>query len=210
MINCSVMTSLVGTLFRLTARARQRGMVAQRPEPAKKLHYTWSNPSFLGRSLQHIWNSRRFSVNANQGYALPLVLVAIAVFLLYAGESAARVTREARVTKVKENSEMAFYAAEAGFNRARARLIKNAGNPQMMALNHRVDTLTLDNGEPGGTYELRITPDGTGGYNVVSTGTYGQPPFDAKRVVAGNIKASGAPVGVPPNQRTPVTTTYQP
>lgn len=147
----------------------------------------------------------------SDGYALPLVLVAIAVFLLYAAESSARVTREVRVTRLKANSEMALYAADAGFNRARARLIKMAGNGDMMHLHNRTDTLVLSDGEPGGTYWLAVTPTGNADeYYVVSTGTYGVEPFAATRVVSGIIRKSGTvnSAGVPIRNR--VATTYDP
>ena len=140
-----------------------------------------------------------------------MVLVAISVFLIFTSETAARATREARVTRVKENAELAFYAADSGFNRARARLIKKGLEADMLALNGRTETLTYtdDDGitRTAGMYTLQVTSTGTPDeYYVISTGVYGEGRFAARRVVAGTITKSGTK----PNSDNRVTTVYDP
>jgi hypothetical protein len=123
------------------------------------------------------------------------VLVAVALFLLFAGESAARITREVRLTIVRQHAELAFYAADAGFNRVRARLTTRQATPaDILALNGRTETLytTDENGDPvaAGTYTLTVTqpnPNDSKTFHVVSTGTYGTGRYAAKRVVAGTL-----------------------
>lgn len=153
---------------------------------------------------------RRFC--AEQGYALPLVLMAIALILLYSAETSRRVTREVRVTKVKEEAEFAFYAAEAGFNRVRARMIKQASAEQIRALHDRIDTLTYVDDEGAvrvaGRYHLQVEEMTAGvKYRVISTGTAGSDPkTQARRVVAGTIEITGTKAGG--DKR--VTTVYSP
>ncbi|MDB4896525.1 MAG: hypothetical protein JWN15_2787 [Firmicutes bacterium] len=142
-----------------------------------------------------------------QGYALVLVLVAIAVFLLFASETTARSIREIRVTKTSENSEAAFYAAEAGFNRVRARLTKQGDDTAILALDGRAETLLLDSGAPAGHYTIQVSKVGDQSYAVVSTGTAGTGATAGKRVVAGTISARPKPK---PNPDYAVTTSYRP
>ncbi|MGE5674607.1 MAG: hypothetical protein ACM3XM_12190 [Mycobacterium leprae] len=137
------------------------------------------------------------------GYALAVVLIAIAAFLLFAGLTTNRIIREVRVSKVEEYSNQALYAADGGFNRARARIITYAkGNtneakitdPDPSGLNGRVETLTYTDPislatEPGGTYRLTVTKADTPAntYNIVSVGTYGTGVYEVRRVVAGTV-----------------------
>lgn len=148
--------------------------------------------------------SKSRATSGSSGYALPLVVVAIAVFLLYAGESAARLTREVRVIKTSEHADMAFYAAEAGFNRVRARLIKKDGDP--LTLNGRTDTLMFSDGTPGGSYSVSVSQNPDGSFYVESVGTYGSEPFAARRIVRGTIAVNGTKA----NGDRKVTTEYSP
>jgi hypothetical protein len=107
------------------------------------------------------------------------------------------VVREVRVTKVKENADAAFYAAEAGFNRVRARIIRQATDPQVSSLNDRTDSLTyLDddgNVHTSGAYTIQVTklasPANT--WSVVSTGVSGSSNFATKRIVSGSVQVTG-------------------
>lgn len=129
----------------------------------------------------------------------------MAVVLLYSAESAARAIREVHVTKIKETSEWAYYVAEVGFNRARARLIKKASDPQMLALDGRSDAVTDDLGATIGQYSLKVTRTAPQTFQVVSTGTVGTGSYAAKRVVMGTIQLKGTKYG-----DNWVTTTYNP
>lgn len=206
MVYYSVMTLLVGTFFLLISLGwlKEHGSTAELVRPIDGLLPTLLPNPFLARRSVLISKSQRTS--GDKGYALPMVLIASAVFLLYAGESAARVTREVRVTVVKQNAEMAFYAAEAGFNRVRARVIKRATNGQVTALHAHVETLSFQSGESGGAYQLTITETAPNTYYVVSEGVYGEGPFAARRVVSGTITRGGLKA----NGDYYVTTTYDP
>lgn len=127
--------------------------------------------------------------------------MAIAIFLLYAADTSYRSTREIRVTRVKEDAESAFYAAEAGFNRVRARIIKQANHNEIMALHGRTDTLTYTDGDGvtqiAGQYTLQVESitEGTV-YRVISTGTAGSGgAMESRRVVAGTITVTGPKPG---------------
>ncbi|MFZ5814980.1 MAG: hypothetical protein ACOY93_06710, partial [Bacillota bacterium] len=146
-----------------------------------------SNPRSPARQPPPAWRSSPSF--AERGYALPLVLVAIAVFLIYAAEASARVVREARVAKVKGNAEIAYYAAEAGFNWARARLIGGADEPTMLALHGHTETFVDMMGNEGGSYSIEITPiDAANGvYHISSTGTFGTGLYQATRRVSGTV-----------------------
>lgn len=161
----------------------------------------------MARTLVRSYELQRTS---DKGYALPLVLIGIAILLVFAGEVSSRVSREARVTKVRENSEMAFYAAEAGFNRVRARLIKKANDIQMMELDDdRGQLFYDDNGTQrlAGEYEIQIVSlDPEIEYRVTVTGTYGQDTYQTKRIVAGTIRVTGTKS----NGDNRVATTYTP
>jgi hypothetical protein len=112
------------------------------------------------------------------------------VFVLYASESASRAVREAQVAKVKANSEIAFWAAEAGFNRARAALIggANAAALDNLDVTTSVALASYWGGEAG-KYTLTVTPNGNGTiFTVESTGYYGEGKYEAKRVVSGTIE----------------------
>lgn len=136
-----------------------------------------------------------------------LVLVAIAVFLLFASETTARAVREARVTKTSENSETAFYAADAGFNRVRARLIKQGDDSAILALDGRTEMLFHDDGTPAGQYTLQVSKVSNQRYAIVSTGRAGTGTVGGKRVVAGTIWAAATPK---PTGDYKVSTTYSP
>jgi hypothetical protein len=166
---------------------------------------------------------KRSSEEPSPGYALPLVLLAVAAFLLFASETSARVVREVRVTKVKENADAAFYAAEAGFDRVRARIIRQATDPQVASLDGRTDTLTCtyldDDGNPqvytSGQYTIQVTklasPADT--WSVVSTGVSGGSTFATKRIVSGTVQVTGTKTVKFGNTNTvinTVTTTYSP
>lgn len=92
--------------------------------------------------------------------------------------------REARVTKVKENAELAFYAADAGFNRARARLVSKQ-DPS--GLNGTWETLLDSAGRPVGRYDLLVVNLGNDDYEITSTGTYGTGRYSTTRIVTGRI-----------------------
>jgi hypothetical protein len=102
-----------------------------------------------------------------------------------------------RVTKVKENADAAFYAAEAGFNRVRARIIRQATDSQVASLDGRADSLTyLDddgNVHTSGEYTIQVTklasPANT--WSVVSTGISGGSTFATKRIVSGTVQVTG-------------------
>lgn len=135
----------------------------------------------------------------DRGYALPLVLVGVAVLLLYVGETSSRLKREARVTKVRENGEVAFYGAEAGFNEAIARMQglfqQNSAMPdatacpKMMSLaGTRTVAYTDTQGNVQVNYTLTISREGTGNYYIVSESLYGSDGvYQARRVLAGSI-----------------------
>lgn len=127
--------------------------------------------------------------SAERGYALPLVLLAIALFLIYAAESSARVVREARVAKVKSSSEIAYYAAEAGFNWARARLVGGGDQAQMEDLDGQTEAFVDTMGQNSGAYTIQITTvDAANGiYHISSTGTFGKEPYQATRLVSGTV-----------------------
>lgn len=137
-----------------------------------------------------------------------LVLVAIAVFLLFASEVAARTVREAKITYAQSYSEAAFYAADGGFNRARARLTTAQGktsaqmDTMMAALNGRTETL-YDSSTPISQYALQVTKTGPLQYRVISTGTATSESTTAKRVVTGTLQVTTSPTFK-------VTTVYQP
>lgn len=97
--------------------------------------------------------------------------------------------REASIAKLKANAEIAYYAAESGFNRARARLIGGGLVAEVAALHNTVETLFSDSGEPAGRYSLLVTTiDGPNGiYYVKSTGTYGTGKYRATQIVSGTI-----------------------
>jgi hypothetical protein len=175
-------------------------------------------PFRVSRSTQ-TWTPWRSSVATSHGYALPLVLLAVAAFLLFASETSARVVREVRVTKVKENADAAFYAAEAGFNRVRARIIRQATDPQIASLDGRTDSLTyLDddgNVHTSGAYTIQVTklasPANT--WSVVSTGVSGSSTFATKRIVSGTVQVTSTKTVKFGNTTTPinvVVTTYSP
>ncbi len=121
--------------------------------------------------------------------------MALSIFVLFAAEVSSRVVREVRVTKLREDSEIAFHAAEAGFNRVRARLITGAAddpdNDLVAAMEGRVYTLTMPDGTPAGQFRLLKVEKSGSGYEVVSEGTYGSGAFQARRVVAGYIEVTG-------------------
>jgi glutamate 5-kinase len=116
--------------------------------------------------------------------------------MLFSAETAGRVVREVRVTKVKENTELAFYAAEAGFNRVRARMIRQATEADILALNARVENLYLDAAktEPAGQYILAVEKNPDGSFWVQSTGTFGPGTYSTKRIVAGIVQITGTKV----------------
>jgi Tfp pilus assembly protein PilX len=121
------------------------------------------------------------------GFALPLVLVVILVVMLVAVAGASRAKREARVTRLQEYSEQAFYTAETGFNVARSQLIQ-CSTPTAQS-----GTVTFEdragNTRPAGQYSVTVVgPDGAGAYTVVSTGTYGQDPLKTTRIVQGRLR----------------------
>jgi hypothetical protein len=115
------------------------------------------------------------------------VLVAIALILLYTTTTTARLRREARINRLRENAEIAYYAAESGFNRARARIITGGANPdpaldKVLALHRTVETLP-----GGGSYSLAVTSPTAGVYEIESTGTFGQGDYEATRTVSGTV-----------------------
>lgn len=116
-------------------------------------------------------------------------MLAISLFLVYASQSTARVIREARVARVKMNAEIAYWAAEAGFNRARARLMGGGTCNDMLNLNGTA-TLYGPSGQASGTYELTVEclDQALGIYRIESKGSYGEPDrYAAERVVAGTV-----------------------
>lgn len=112
----------------------------------------------------------------------------IAVFLLYAGEAASRIRRETRATRVRENSEIAYYAAEAGLNRVRAWMITQAPPDKVELLHGRGGTIPLAAGVPGGTYTLIVIRNADDSFTVVSEGTYGSGSAQARRVIRGVLR----------------------
>lgn len=139
----------------------------------------------------------------DRGYALPLVLIAIMVLLLFAGESATRVSREARLARIKENAEIAYFAAETGFFRVRARLETGAGDVTDANGIDKVRVLegrSFDVSLPDGTqahYLLEQVDAGSGEYYVTSVGTYGKEPFQARRIVRGRLWITGPSTSTP-------------
>lgn len=117
-----------------------------------------------------------------------MVVLAIAVFLVYAGQAANRVVREARIARVKANAEVAYYAAEAGFNRARAKIIGRSP-AGALGLNGQGESLA-----PGGTYLLAVTyDDARSCYQINSEGRYGQGRLEAIRTVSGCVRITATP-----------------
>jgi hypothetical protein len=149
------------------------------------------------------------------GYALPLVLVGIAVLLVLAGTAASRISREARVTKLEEHAEAAYHAAEAGFNRVRSLAVRCDGSPA--SLDGHSETLTfLDEtgaAQTGGRYQITVI--GTGPWDVTAIGFYGSGAFTATRVVKGTVSITPPVPPKPPKSPPPCTynkvvTTYTP
>ncbi len=128
---------------------------------------------------------------------MPLVLLAITVFLLYAAESSARTVREARIATLKTNAEIAQAAAEAGFNRVRARIVGNAVYGATMSLDNTSVTLPSQ-----ATYTLDLTPLDPTNYaiHVKSTGVYGTGKLRTERVVSGSIQRDNDPPYTPPRR----------
>jgi hypothetical protein len=115
--------------------------------------------------------------------------VAILVVMLVAVAGASRVRREARVTKLQELSEQAFYTAETGFNVVRSQLIR-CGTPTAQSGAVTFEDRT-GNTRAGGQYSVTVTgPDDAGAYTVSSTGTYGQVPSQALRIVHGLVRVT--------------------
>jgi hypothetical protein len=118
------------------------------------------------------------------------VLLAIAVFLIYAAESTARVVREAKVATLKTNAELAYWAAEAGFNRARAALIGGATPEEMEAMDELTPVvLYTSTGEAAGKYTLTVTAQlyAVNTFNVIATGIYGAGKYEARQVIRGTL-----------------------
>lgn len=134
-----------------------------------------------------------------------MVLVAIMVLLLFAGESATRVSREARLARIKENAEVAYFAAETGFFRVRARLETGAGDAtdangidKVRVLEGRSFDVALPDGTQAHYLLERISKDaGSGIYDVTSVGTYGNEPFQARRIVKGRLWVVGGSLSTP-------------
>jgi hypothetical protein len=128
---------------------------------------------------------------------------------MIAWSAALRVSREARITKLEEHAELAYQAAESGFNRVRSQAVRCGGNPA--SLDGHSETLTYT-GESGGSLNAgsySLTVSGTGPWDITSVGTYGNAPLDATRVIKGRISASIKKVGGV-CQYYIVTTTYTP
>lgn len=123
-----------------------------------------------------------------------MVLLGIALFLIYAAESSSRVVREARIARLKTNAEIAQYAAEAGFNRVRARIVGNGNYTSVLTLDTVEITLAS-----GATYTLEVTGVDPTAYIVYvkSTGAIGEGDLRAERVVSGTIQRAPSPVSTP-------------
>lgn len=98
--------------------------------------------------------------------------------------------REAQVAKVKANAEIAYYAAEAGFNWARARLVGGGDQTQMEALDGQGETFVDTMGNQGGSYTIQITTvdPALGEYEIISTGVFGIGKYQATRRVGGTVR----------------------
>lgn len=134
----------------------------------------------------------------SRGYALPLVLLVIALVLLYTMTTTSRLRREAQINRLRENSEIANYAAEAGFNRARARIITRAKDAPAGDLVQALDQFT-ETIPGGGTYALTISPvppTGTNlsAYRIDVTGTFGSGAFAATRFVRGTVEVTNSTI----------------
>lgn len=113
------------------------------------------------------------------------MLLGIALFLIYTAESSARSVREARIARLKANAEMAQYAAEAGFNRVRARIVGNAGYSNVLNLHGEGETLAS-----GAFYTIDVVGVDEENFIVYvrSAGVYGEGTVRAERVVSGSIQ----------------------
>lgn len=93
---------------------------------------------------------------------------------------------------MNEQSEKALFAADAGFNRVRARSLKRGdqqvcGTVDCIQILNTVEDTLKDGTETFGTYHLSVTRISPGTYRIVSTGTVGTGAFAAVRVVSGTI-----------------------
>jgi Tfp pilus assembly protein PilX len=136
----------------------------------------------------------RISGRTNHGYALVLVLVAMAVLLVVALEESSRVVREIRVATVRASSEQAFYLAEAGFNKIRAEIIVTGGpeDKYLQPETPQTESFTDSDGHALGTYTLRVTQtvvNSKKAYVVVSDGVLSA--GTARRTVSGTISVPG-------------------
>lgn len=100
---------------------------------------------------------------------------------------------------MKVNADLAYYAAEAGFNRARARLVGGGSQSEMEALNGLTETFIDTAGETGGRYLLTViyVDDGSSEpyYDITSTGYYAEgTPYEAMRQIAGEVRVINASV----------------
>lgn len=122
------------------------------------------------------------------------MLLGIALFLIYAAESSARMVREAKIARLKVNAEVAQYAAEAGFNRVRARIVGDGSYASVLSLNGQTQTL-----ESGASYSLVVTGVDETNYivHVKSTAVYGEQDLRAERVVSGTIRQWVDEISVP-------------
>lgn len=113
----------------------------------------------------------------------------VAVLLLVTATASARTRREFRSVKLGELSDQAYFAAEAGFNMARAELIRCGGNPLTLNGQSGVLQYTTPDGQTGtaGTYSITVAATGASSYLVTSVGTLGASPYAVKRVVSGDI-----------------------
>lgn len=112
------------------------------------------------------------------------------------------------MVRVSENASMAFYAAEAGLDRVRARITKGGTDADIVALDGRSETFTLDNGDPGGSYQLSVVQQAPGLFTVVSEGHFGSGMYTSKRVVRATLQRGALKPGSPTDYR--VVTTYLP
>lgn len=94
--------------------------------------------------------------------------------------------REAKIGTVLTNAEIAYWAAEAGFNRARARLV---GGDLALDGWSAEETLLDSTGKELGWYAVSVTADPAipEHLHIVATGEYGVGILRAQRVITGTI-----------------------
>lgn len=124
----------------------------------------------------------------------------------------ARTRREFRSVKLGELSDQAYFAAEAGFNMARAELIRCGGDPTTLTGHTGTLQYTTPDGQSGtaGIYTITVVQTGST-YRVTSVGTLGTSPYEVKRVVSGDIWVKNRVPASPgqPCQRMAVGTQYR-